>query len=194
MRCVQINFYYFVESILYGFLPLAEHSSILLFIEIDFSLILQLSKLGSSFLVHFFLQECSLDPIFLVHLFQQIELMRLSSSSFFGGSCLKFSILLSNSSFNLLFLVILLPISFCLLLLFEQYVFLSILVDILEEIDSGLVLSLPLSIPHFELSFGLLLNDFINHLLIGHFVFSTLLIVALKIEDFLSSCSFLSFF
>jgi len=173
---------------------LAEHGLILLLIEIDFSLILQLSKLGSSFFVHFFLEEGSLDPILLVHLLQKIKLMGLSGSSLLSFSCLKLSILLCDSSFNLVFLVLLLPFGFTLLILFEQYVFFSSLVDILEQIDPSLVLSLPLSISHFELSLGFLLDNFINHLFVVGFVVFTLFVVDLEVNDFLSSRCFFSFF
>lgn len=182
------------SSILYGILPLAKHGLILCLIEIDFSLILQLSKLGSSFFVHFFLEESSLDPVLLVHLLEQVQLMSLSSSCLLGFSCLIFSILLSNSSFNLVFLVFLLPFSFTLSSMFEQYVFFSILIDILEQIDSSLVLSSPLCISHFELSLSFLFDNFINHPFIVSFVIFSLSVVHLEIDNFLSSLCLFSFF
>ena len=182
------------SSILYGFFPLAEHGLILCLIEIDFSLILQLSKLSSSFFVHFFLKESSLDPVLLVHLLQQIQLMSLSSSCLLGFSGLILSILLGNSSFNLIFVVVLLPIGFPLHLLFEQYVFFSSLVDIFEQINSSLVLSCPLCISHFELSLSFLFDNFVNHRFIFSFVIFALSVVDLEVNNFLSSLCFFLFF
>lgn len=107
------------------FLPLTKHCGILLLIEVDFSLILQLCELCRSFLVHFLLKKSSLNPILLVHLFQQVQLMSLSSCGLLRGSCLKLCILLCNSSFNLLFFIFRLPSCFLSLGLLEQYVLFS---------------------------------------------------------------------
>jgi hypothetical protein len=53
------------------------------------------------------------------------------------------------------------------------------LVDVLEQVDSGLLFSLPLSLPHFVLSLCLLLNEFVNELLISSLVTLSFLVVLL---------------
>jgi len=115
--------------------------------------------------------------------------MSLSSSCLLGFSGLILSILLGNSSFNLIFVVVLLPIGFPLHLLFEQYVFFSSLVDIFEQINSSLVLSCPLCISHFELSLSFLFDNFVNHRFIFSFVIFALSVVDLEVNNFLSSFS-----
>ena len=174
--------------------PLTKHGGILLFILVDFSLVLQLCKLGSSLLVHFFLKVCSLNSILLVHLFQNIHLMVLSVCSFLGCSSFELSILLSDSSFNLMLFVIFKPFHFFYSCLLKKDIFFSGLIDILEEINSSLFFSLSLSFSHFVLSLGFLLNKFINKLFISLFIICGLFIVLLKLNNFLSSLGSLSFF
>tara|TARA_B110000503_G_C7081519_1_gene385373 strand:+ start:145 stop:408 length:264 start_codon:yes stop_codon:yes gene_type:complete len=65
------------------------------------------------------------------------------------------------------------------------------LIDVLQEVDSGLILSLPLGLSHFELSLGFLLHELVNQLFIGSFISLRLLVVLLKLNNFLAAlCSF----
>ena len=113
--------------------------------------------------------------------------MALSVSGLLGSSGLELGILLSDGGLNLLLLILLEPVHFLLAGLLEEDVLLSRLIDVLQEVDSGLLFSLPLGLSHFVLSFGLLLDELINKLLVGFLVGSSLLIVLLELDDLLSS-------
>ena len=169
--------------------PLTEHSSILLFIDVNFSLVLQFCKFSCSLLVHFFLEICSLDSIFFIHLLQNIHLMTLSISGFFRCSSSELSILLSNGSFNLMFLICYKPLFLLFILLLKENIFFTGLIDIFKEVDSGLLFSRPLSLSHFILSLSFLLNKFINKFLVSSLVIFGLFVVLLKFHNFLSSLS-----
>ena len=122
---------YILCSILNTLFPLAKHGSVLLLIMINLFLIFKFSKLSGSLFVHLLLQILSLNPIFFVHLLQNIHLMILSGRSFSSSSCFKFSILLSNSRFNLFSLIFFKPVHFSLLCLFQKDILLSRLIYIL---------------------------------------------------------------
>jgi len=92
--------------------------------------------------------------------------MALSVGGFLRGSSLELCILLSNGRHDLPLLVVLEPIHFLLTGLLEQDVFLSGLINVLKEVDPGLILSLPLGLSHFVLPLGLLLDELIDQLLI----------------------------
>ena len=168
--------------------------SILRFISSNLSLVFKFSKPSSSLFVHFFLQVLSLDSIFLIHLLQYIKLMGFSGKSLFSSSCFIFSILLSNSCFHLLSLVVFKPIILSFFLLLQQDIFFSRLINVFEQIYSCLVFSLPLSISHFELSFSLLSNLFINCPFKSCFIVRRLLIICLKLNNFFSSLNLSSLF
>jgi hypothetical protein len=169
--------------------PLTEHSSILLFIDSNFSLVLQFCKLSCSLLVHFFLKVCSLDSIFFIHLLQNIHLMILSISGFLSCSSSELSILLSNGGFNLMFLVCYKPLFLLFICLLKKNILFTGLIDVFKEIDSGLLFSCPLSFSHFILSFSFLLNKFVHKFLVSSLVVLCLFVVLLKFHDFLSSLS-----
>ena len=169
--------------------PLTQHCCILLFIDIDFSLVLQFCKLSCSLLIHLFLKESSLDSIFFIHLLQNIHLMTLSIGCFFCSSCFKFSILLSDGSFNLMLLICYKPLFLLFILLLEKNIFFTGLIDVFKEVDSSLLFSRPLSLSHFILSFSFLLNKFINKFLVSSLVIFGLFVVLLKFHNFLSSLS-----
>ena len=96
---------------------------------------------------------------------------------------------MSNGCHDLLLLVVPEPIHFLCTGLLEQDVFLSGLINVLQEVDPGLVLSLPLDLSHFVLSFGLLLNEFVDQFLIRSFIGLRLLVVLLELDDFLAALS-----
>lgn len=158
---------------------MTKHCGILVFISSDFSLILHFSKFGGLLLLHFCGQHISLPVILIGHLLQNTHLVTLSCSCFLGGSSLELSILLGNRGFDFCFFFVSEPVHFLLLCLLEKDVLFSGLVDVLEQVDSGLLFSLPLSLPHFVLSLCLLLNEFVNELLISSLVTLSFLVVLL---------------
>lgn len=119
--------------------------------------------------------------------------MALSVSGLLGGSGLELGILLGDSSLNLLLLILLEPVHFLLTGLLEEDVLLSRLIDVLQEVDSGLLFSLPLGLSHFVLSLSFLLHELVNKLFVGCFIGFRLLVVLLKLDDFLAALSSLSF-
>lgn len=152
--------------------PLAEHGSVLFLVLIDFSLILQLGQLSSSLFVHFFLKVSSLDSVLLVHLLQNIHLVILSICLFLRSSSLELSVLLSNGSFNLILLILFEPFHFFLLLLLQKDVLFSRLINVFQQVNPGLLFSLPLGLSHFVLSLCLLLDELINEFFICFFIIS----------------------
>jgi hypothetical protein len=174
--------------------PLTKHSCILLFIDIDLSLVFEFCKLSCSLLVHLFLKVSSLDSIFLIHLLQNIHLMTLSIGGFFSRSSIKLSVLLSNGSFNLMLLISYKPLFLLFILLFQEDIFFTRLIHIFKEVDSGLLFSRPLGFSHFILSFSFLLNEFVNKFFVSSLIILSLFIVLLKLDNFLSSLGSLCLF
>ena len=119
--------------------------------------------------------------------------MALSVSGLLGSSGLELGILLSDGGLNLLLLILLEPVHFLLAGLLEEDVLLSRLIDVLQEVDSGLLFSLPLGLSHFILSFGFLLHELVNQFFIRSFISLRLLVVLLKLNDFLAALGSLSF-
>ena len=119
--------------------------------------------------------------------------MSFSVCCLLGGSGLELGILLGDGSHNLILLVRLEPVHFLLASLLEEDVFLSRLIHVLQEVDSCLFFSLPLGLSHFVLSFGLLLDELIDQLFIGSFIGLRLLVVLLKLNDFLAALGSLCF-
>ena len=162
------------------------------FVCLNFSLVFQFSQSGSSLLVHFFLKILSLHSILFVHLLQDIQLMLFPSKSLFGSSSFVLSILLCNRRFHLLFLVWFMPVSFSLILLFQQDVLFARLINILQEVNSSLIFSLPLCVSHLVLSLRFLGYFFIHGFLKGSLVIGWLLVVCLQFHNFfpsLGNCS-----
>lgn len=119
--------------------------------------------------------------------------MSLSVCCLLGRSGLELGILLGDGSDDLLLLIRLEPVHFLLASLLEEDVLLSRLVHILQEVDSCLFFSLPLSFSHFVLSFGFLLDELIDELFIRCFIGLRLLVVLLKLNDFLAALGSLCF-
>lgn len=136
--------------------------SILSFVSSNLPLVLELGQSRRPLLVHLLLQVLSLHSVLLVHLLQDVQLVRLPRQCLLGRPRLELSVLLRNGRLHLLPLVVLEPVAFALHLLLEKDVLFTRLVDVLEQVDSGLVLSLPLRIPHFVLSIGFF-GNFLVH-------------------------------
>lgn len=167
---------------------------ILSFVSCNFPLVFKLSQSRCSLLVHFLLQVLSLHSVFFVHLLQDIKLMCLASKGLLSSSCFVFCILLGNCSFHLCSLIILEPVGFALFLLLQKNIFLARLIHILQQIDTSLIFSLPLGIPHFVLSVRLFCNFFVNCLFESCLIVRVLFIVLLQFQDLSSSLSLFSFF
>ena len=95
--------------------------------------------------------------------------------------CLVLSL---NISINLGLVVVLEPLSLILESLLEEDVLLAILVHILQEVDTGLVLTTPLLLTSIPLFLVFLLNKSFNLALVRSLVRSSILVMLLELLDF----------
>ena len=105
--------------------------------------------------------------------------------------CLVLSI---NISIDLGLVVLLEPFSLPLESLLEKDVLLAILIHILQEIDTGLVLTAPLLFTSIPLFFVLLLSKILDHALIRSPVRCSILVMLLELLDFPAASQSLSLF
>lgn len=146
---------------------------ILFFVGLNLSLVLEFGKTSRPLLIHFLLQVLPLHSVLLIHLLQDVELVSLASKCFFGRPRFVLGILLGDCCLHLIQLVFLEPVGLALLLLLEQYVFLTGLVNVFQQVYPGLVLTLPLRVPHFILSFSLFGHFFFDKFFEGCLVICT---------------------
>lgn len=118
--------------------------------------------------------------------------MVLADSSFLCGSGVELGVLLGDGGLNQSSLLVLQPLLLFLQGLLQKNVLLSGVVHVLQQVDSGLLLAVPLSLSHFVLSLGLGLDEGIHLFFVGMFVLLSLLVVLLELNDFLSSLEPLS--
>lgn len=112
-----------------------------------------------------------------------------------GGNLLIFEqlVLTSGVIVNKLLILVLEPLFFPLFSLFEQNILFAVGVHILEQVNSGLVLSPPLLLACIPLLCIFLGNKVINHLFVSCLVNASLVVVLLKL-DHLSLSRLLLFF
>ena len=89
-----------------------------------------------------------------------------------------------NISIDLGLVVVLEPLSLILESLLEEDVLLAILVHILQEVDTGLVLTTPLLLTSIPLFLVFLLNKSFNLALVRGLVRSSILVMLLELLDF----------
>ena len=89
-----------------------------------------------------------------------------------------------NISIDLGLVVVLEPLSLILESLLEEDVLLAILVHILQEVDTGLVLTTPLLLTSIPLFLVFLLNKSFNLALVSSLVRSSILVMLLELLDF----------
>ena len=135
-----------------------------------------------------------MNSILFVHLLQNIGLVNLSRTGLLGSSSLELSILLSDSGFDLVLLVVLQPVMLSLVLLLEENILLTRLVHILQQVDSGLFFALPLGLPHLVLSFSFLLHELVHKLLVSGLVGGLGFVVILELSHLISSLGLLGLF
>lgn len=175
-------------------LPCAEKGVVVLFLSCNASLIFNLSKFGSSFFVHFVLEVTAHGSVTLSDLTKDVCLVCLLVQS--SCHCLLFVGLgLSEDLLVvLLLLVVLEPFGFGLQFLLEQDVLFTIVVNVLHQVDAGLVLTTPLSLLCFPLFDVLVLDKLFDHLLVGCLIFSLLPVVFLELDNLLSEGGLLGSF
>jgi len=156
--------------------------------------ILELSKLCGAFLVHLFLNNSTLLTVTFVDLLQNISLVVLLDE--IVSDLLLFG--LGLNPLNLLVDKLLLVLNAPLLLIGMGLAGANrlgaVLVDLLHEIDAGLILLLPLVLPELPLLLALEPGQVLDQLLLGLLVLGLLVVVLLKIDDFLASTEALFLF
>jgi len=161
-------------------LPGVEELVVILLLVLDSALVLDLSKFGGTLLVHAILQVTSHGSVTLVHLTKNVCLMGLLVKSSLDLVLLSGSVLTLKLSINLELVLLLEPLGLLLQSLLEEDVLLTVLVDILEQVDAGLILTAPLLLTSVPLSLVLLLSQLLNVALILSLVRLLLLVMRLK--------------
>lgn len=97
------------------------------------------------------------------------------------------TVLLVNLSINALLFMIAEPVSFFLQSLLEKNVLLTVLIHVLEEVDTGLVFTSPLLFTSIPLLLVFLLSKFINSAFVGGSIACRVLIMGLEFLDLATS-------
>ena len=162
-------------------LPGAEHLVVVVLFGSDASLVLDFGQFGGSFVVHAILEFAAHCPVALTDLAQNISLMGLLLVGDSEGLLLMRPVLPLHLSVDLLLIVLSEPLLLLLERLLQQNVLLTVLVDVLEQVDSRLVFTAPLLLSGVPLLIVLDLCQILNHLLVGRLVILSLVIVSLQV-------------
>lgn len=164
-------------------LPGAEHLSVIRLFNANAPLVLDLSKLGGTLFVHAILQVASHSAVTLANLAKHIRLMGLLFVSDPEGLLFMSTVLPVNLVVDHLLVVVLKPMSLALHRLLQQDVLLTVLVDVLEEVDTGLVLTAPLLLASVPLLLVFDLSQLIDHLLVLSLARFGVLVMSLELLD-----------
>ena len=164
--------------------PSSQHLIIVVLLDINASLVLNLSKLSGTLFVHTILQIASHCAVTLTYLAQHVSLVSLLLVG--NPECVLFvgSGLPVNIRINLLLVMVLKPGSLVLESLLEQNVLLAVLVDVLEQVDASLILAAPLLLTSIPLLLVFNLSQLFNHLFVRSLVRLSILVVLLELLDF----------
>lgn len=167
-----------------GVFPGLQQVVIISLFTLDASLVLDLGQFGGSLLVHAILQITAHRPISLAHLTKHIGLMSLLVEGFLEGTLLMSLVLSLNVAVNHILVILFEPEGFFLQCLLQQDVLLAVLVHVLEQVDSGLVLTAPLLLAGVPLLLVFVLSELINVALVGHLVALHVVVMLLQFLDF----------
>lgn len=156
-------------------LPSVEHLLVVVLFGLNASLVFQLGQLRSSLLVHNLLEFASHGAVALANLSQHVSLVHLLHHASLYHLVLVGVVLALNFGFHVIALVLLHPLMFLFQLFLEFDVLLPICVDVSQQVNAGLVLTVPLLLTGFPLLGVLLSNEPIDHLLVSLLVLALLL-------------------
>ena len=168
-------------------LPGVEQLVIILLLASDAALVLDLCKFRSTFLIHAVLQVTAHSAVSLGHLTQHISLVSLLVEGLLERSLFVCTVLAINLVIDLRLIVLFMPLSLFFECLLEEDVLLSILIDILEQVDAGLVLTTPLLFTSIPLLLVLFLGQGFEHALLSGLITLLVLVVTLKFLDFVAA-------
>jgi hypothetical protein len=147
-------------------LPGFEHVVVVVLLCLDAALVFKLSKLGSALLVHNLLQVTAHCAVALANLSKDVSLVALLSKASFDHLILVGAVLALNLAFHIVALVLLHPVGLLLLNLVKMYFVLAGRVNILEQVNAGLVLTVPLLFAQLPLFRILFLHKSVDHLFV----------------------------
>ena len=175
-------------------LPGVKQLIIILLLAPDATLVLNLCEFGSALFIHAILKVAAHGAVSLSDLAKDISLMRLLVKGFLEGSLLVCPVLAVNLIVDLRLVVLFVPFSLLLHGLLEKDVLLSILVHVLEEVDTSLVFSTPLLLTCVPLLLVLFLSKCLKMALLCCLVSLNVLVVALQFLDLVAAGQTLSSF
>ena len=162
-------------------LPGVEHLVVIGLFGSNASLVLYFGQFGGSFVVHAILELAAHCPVALTDLAQNVSLMGLLLVSDSEGFFFMCPVLPLHLGVDLHLIVRSEPLLLSLERLLEQNVLLTVLIDVLEQVDSRLVFTAPLLLSGVPLLIVLDLCQPFDHLLIGRLVVCRLVIVSLQL-------------
>lgn len=165
-----------------GALPGVKHLRVVVLFGLDASLVFQFCQLGRSLLVHNFLQFTAHGAVSFSYLTQNVCLVHLLGNASLDHLLFVGTILALNFSFHILALILFHPLLLFLLLLLEFDMLFSVLVNILKQVDAGLVLTVPLPFALLPLLGVFLRHKLVYHPFVGLFVSLLLRGILLKLN------------
>ena len=168
---------------LHGALPRVKHLGIIVLFDINASLVLDFSEFRSALLVHAILQVASHRAVTLAYLAKHVRLVSLLVEGLLESALFVRLVLTFDVSIDLPFVVLLEPIGLFLHSLLQQDVLFTVLVHVLEQVDTGLVLTTPLLLTSVPLLFVFNLSELVDHLLVRLLVRLRVLVMSLEFLD-----------
>ena len=167
--------------------PGLEKTVIILLFALDASLVLDLSELCCTFFVHAVLKITAHSAISLTYLTENIGLMSLLVNSLLESVFLMHTVLTVNLSIDLLLIVLPEPLCLFLHCLLKQNILLTILVNVLEQVNSSLILTTPLLFTVVPLLLVLFLGQLVDATLISCLIALDVIVMGLEFLDFSSA-------
>lgn len=168
-------------------LPRREQLVIIFLFVADTALVLDLGEFGGPLLVHAVLEVATHRAIAFTHLTQHIRLVRLAVKCLLQVALFVHLVLAVDFLIDLLLLVVAKPVLLLLQGLLKKDSLLTVLVDVLEQVDAGLIFTSPLLLSCVPLFLILLHRECIDVPLLGLLVRALLLVVLLKLLDLASA-------
>lgn len=177
-----------------GVLPSAKHFLVGLFFISNTFLVFDLGKFGGSLVVHLSLEVSADLSVTLTDLSEDVSLVGLLVHSLHSSLSHEGLVLAGDLGFDDSFLVCLVPELLSLKFLLEFDVSLTVLVNVLEEVNAGLVFTAPLLLTSIPLLCVVCGDEVLNHLLVSSLVGLSFLVEFLELHNFFTSGESLSFF
>ena len=164
--------------------PGLKHFAIILLLNSNASSILDFGELGGALFVHAVLKVSTHGAISFANLTKDVSLMRFLLVGSFESMLFMSTILSIDVGVDGGFVVVTEPILFFLHGLLEEDILLTVLIDVLEKVDTSLVLTAPLLLTSVPLVFVFFLSQLFYHALMSILIGFNVLIMGLELLDF----------